>query len=192
MNTAILDLGTNTFNLLVRSAEGALVFSDKISVRLGAGGLRDGVITPEAADRAVAAVAQHLVSARAYGAARSLAFATSAMRSTANGADLADRIERETGDEWRPDAVFTGERMKVLKSAIVLANELPNSKLVTFTRHGFMAQGLALLVDTAEAGFAMPSAALNCMYLFRSPATPIEVRLSNTFSTSSGRLMFSM
>ncbi len=97
MNTAILDLGTNTFNLLVRSAEGALVFSDKISVRLGAGGLRDGVITPEAADRAVAAVAQHLVSARAYGAARSLAFATSAMRSTANGADLADRIERETG-----------------------------------------------------------------------------------------------
>jgi pyruvate kinase len=27
----------------------------------------------------------------------------------------------------------------------VLANEMPNSKLVTFTRHGFMAQGLALL-----------------------------------------------
>lgn len=58
---------------------------------------------------------------------------------------ISRRIERETGDEWRPDAVFTGERMKVLKSAIVLANELPNSKLVTFTRHGFMAQGLALL-----------------------------------------------
>ena len=57
MNTAILDLGTNTFNLLVRSAEGALVFSDKLAVRLGAGGLRDGVITPEAEDRAVAAVA---------------------------------------------------------------------------------------------------------------------------------------
>jgi pyruvate kinase len=58
---------------------------------------------------------------------------------------ISRRIERETGDEWRPDAVFTGERMKVLKSAIVLANELSNSKLVTFTRHGFMAQGLALL-----------------------------------------------
>ena len=35
--------------------------------------------------------------------------------------------------------------MKVLHSAVVLANELPNSKLVTFTRHGFMAQGLAML-----------------------------------------------
>src|SRR5207244_5371593 len=42
-------------------------------------------------------------------------------------------------------AVFTGERMKVLHAGVVLANQLPNSKLITFTRHGFMAQGLALL-----------------------------------------------
>jgi pyruvate kinase len=35
--------------------------------------------------------------------------------------------------------------MKVLHSAVVLANELPRSKLLTFTRHGFMAQGLAML-----------------------------------------------
>lgn len=105
--TAILDLGTNTFNLLVRSADGALVFSDKVAVRLGAGGLRDGVITPEAAQRAVEAVAQHVRSARAYGAARSFAFATSAMRSTANGAELAARIERETG---QPVNVIDGDQ----------------------------------------------------------------------------------
>ncbi len=58
---------------------------------------------------------------------------------------ISRRIEREADDEWRPRAVFTGERMKVLNSAVVLANELPRSKLLTFTRHGFMAQGLALL-----------------------------------------------
>jgi exopolyphosphatase/guanosine-5'-triphosphate,3'-diphosphate pyrophosphatase len=96
-HTAVLDLGTNTFNLLVRSADGALVFSDKISVRLGAGGLRDGIIAPDAADRALTAVNQHLASARAHGAVRSFAFATSAMRSTSNGAELAARIEAETG-----------------------------------------------------------------------------------------------
>lgn len=105
--TAILDLGTNTFNLLVRNADGALVFSDKIPVRLGAGGLRDGVITPEAEDRAVAAVAQHLASARAHGAARSFAFATSAMRSTSNGRELAARIERETG---QPINIIDGDQ----------------------------------------------------------------------------------
>ena len=58
---------------------------------------------------------------------------------------IARRIEREADDDWEAPAVFTGERMKVLKSAVVLANELPASKLITFTRHGFMAQGLALL-----------------------------------------------
>jgi pyruvate kinase len=58
---------------------------------------------------------------------------------------IARRIERDADDEWVSRAVFTGERMKVLHSAVVLANEIPNSKLVTFTRHGFMAQGLALL-----------------------------------------------
>ena len=58
---------------------------------------------------------------------------------------IARRIELEADDEWKEPAVFTGERMKVLHAAVVLANELPRSKLITFTRHGFMAQGLALL-----------------------------------------------
>src|SRR5687767_8219891 len=58
---------------------------------------------------------------------------------------ISRRIEREADDEWTEPAVFTGERMKVLHAAVVLANELPRSKLITFTRHGTMAQGLALL-----------------------------------------------
>ncbi len=57
---------------------------------------------------------------------------------------IARRIELEE-PSLREPAVFTAERMKVLHSAVVLANELPRSKLVTFTRHGFMAQGLSAL-----------------------------------------------
>jgi pyruvate kinase len=57
---------------------------------------------------------------------------------------IARRIEQEESTEGQ-NAVFTGERMKVLHSAVVLANEIPRSKLLTFTRHGFMAHGLALL-----------------------------------------------
>ena len=58
---------------------------------------------------------------------------------------ISRRIEAEESPNPRQPAVFTGERMKVLHSAVVLANELPRSKLLTFTRHGFMAQGLAAL-----------------------------------------------
>jgi len=35
--------------------------------------------------------------------------------------------------------------MKVLRSAVVMANELPGSAILTFTRWGFIAQGLAAL-----------------------------------------------
>ena len=58
---------------------------------------------------------------------------------------IARRIEIEEAREDHRPSVFVGERMKVLHAAVVLANELPRSKLLTFTRHGFMAQGLALL-----------------------------------------------
>lgn len=61
---------------------------------------------------------------------------------------IARRIEMEDGKDRHPGSVFTGVRMKVLHSAVVLANELPRSKLLTFTRHGFMAQGLAVLRPT--------------------------------------------
>jgi pyruvate kinase len=58
---------------------------------------------------------------------------------------IARRIEAEDAPELREPAVFTGKRMKVLHSAVVLANELPRSKILAFTRHGFVAHGLAAL-----------------------------------------------
>lgn len=57
---------------------------------------------------------------------------------------IARRIELEEPNPARP-AVFTTERMKLLNSAVVLADQMPGSKLLTFTRHGFMAHGLAAL-----------------------------------------------
>ena len=94
---AIFDLGTNTFNLLVRDADGSLLRSEKRPVKLGAGGLRSDEISPDAEERAIAAMHQHKAWAQEAGASRGYAFATSAMRSTRNGAEVAARIERETG-----------------------------------------------------------------------------------------------
>jgi pyruvate kinase len=58
---------------------------------------------------------------------------------------ISRRIEAEDNLDDREPAVFSGDRMKVLHSAVVLANEIPHSKILTFTRHGFMANGLAAL-----------------------------------------------
>jgi pyruvate kinase len=64
------------------------------------------------------------------------------------------RIEQEDTPELREPAVFTSERMKVLHAAVVLANQLPRSKILTFTRHGYVAQGLAALRPVHSTIFA--------------------------------------
>lgn len=67
---------------------------------------------------------------------------------------ISRRIEAENDASHDEPTVFTNERMKMLHSAVVLADEIPHSKLVTFTRHGFMATGLAALRPTAAPIFA--------------------------------------
>ena len=58
---------------------------------------------------------------------------------------IARRIEAELAQDFPEPAVFTQEKMKILRSAVVLANEMPSACLLTFTRQGFMARGLAAL-----------------------------------------------
>jgi pyruvate kinase len=56
---------------------------------------------------------------------------------------IARRIEEEQAGDFPEPAVFTSERMKVFRAAVVLANELPRSLILVFTRHGTNAAGLA-------------------------------------------------
>lgn len=56
---------------------------------------------------------------------------------------ISRRIETEMAAEFPEPAVFLAERMKLLRSAVVMANELPNSAILCFTRRGITAAGLA-------------------------------------------------
>ena len=56
---------------------------------------------------------------------------------------IARRIEAEMSGETSTPAVFPTERMKLLRSAVVMADELPQSSLLCFTRRGVTAAGLA-------------------------------------------------
>jgi pyruvate kinase len=58
---------------------------------------------------------------------------------------ISRRIEVEESEDDSQPSVFATEKMKILHSAVVLSNQLANSKIVTFTRHGMMARGLAAL-----------------------------------------------
>ena len=80
---AVVDCGTNTFNLLVRDVRTSeLVWSTKLPVKLGLGGLTNGRLAPEALERGVHALKLFRAAAQHLGVERLWAFATSGVRST--------------------------------------------------------------------------------------------------------------
>jgi len=56
---------------------------------------------------------------------------------------IARRVEEEVASDIPEPTVFLDERMKLRRSAVVMANELPDSFLLTFTKRGINAAGLA-------------------------------------------------
>lgn len=98
---AILDLGTNTFNLLIaeKSADGkpVFVFSEELPVEIGKGGIHKGIITEEATERAVHALRMHSVTVAEHKIKETYAFATSAVRDAKNKQEFIERIKKDTG-----------------------------------------------------------------------------------------------
>ena len=101
MRVAALDLGSNSFHLLVADvhADGHIdpLVQEKEMLRLGDVVSRHGEIPVTAADQAVATVRRFRLLAEAAGATEIMAKATAAIRSAANGGEVVDRIRAETG-----------------------------------------------------------------------------------------------
>jgi len=99
MLVAIIDLGTNTFNLLIaeflagEDREGSdkgfrIICNDKFSVKLGKGGINHNLLLPEAIERGLAALRTCLKIIKKYKADKTFAFATSAIREAINAEDF--------------------------------------------------------------------------------------------------------
>ncbi|MBL7938891.1 MAG: hypothetical protein JNL43_05980 [Flavobacteriales bacterium] len=99
MRSAIIDLGTNTFNLLVfeRDAGHALriLHAEERPVFLGRGGIEHGVITDDALERGASTLRTFKRIAEEHGARHISGFGTSALRNARN----ADGFVRWAGTE---------------------------------------------------------------------------------------------
>ncbi len=122
---AIIDLGTNTFHLLIAEIDERedfrIVEKFKEPVELGEGGLDSGKISDAAFERGLQAMRrlQLVISSRQITEIR--AFATSAIRSASNGKDLMAAIKLETGIDAKiingneeASLIFEGVRNGVL------------------------------------------------------------------------------
>ena len=110
MITAILDFGTNTFNLLIaeRQERGFnILLSSKQPVKLGRGGIQINRLTPDAMERGFVAINNHMESIRSYEVDEIRAFATSAIRNAANGEEFTEEVYRRFGFRTR---IIPGDR----------------------------------------------------------------------------------
>jgi exopolyphosphatase/guanosine-5'-triphosphate,3'-diphosphate pyrophosphatase len=120
MRVAALDLGTNSFHLLVADAQpdGHIdpIVREKEMLRLGDVVSRHGSIPTTAADQVVATVRRFRLLADAAGADEVLACATSAIRRATNGGEVVDRIEDETG--VRVEVISGHEEARLIFGAV--------------------------------------------------------------------------
>lgn len=99
---AIIDMGTNTFHLLIAEGNGNafnIIFRDRLAVKIGMGGINDGLITDAAIHRALVAMQSFRNIIDKHDVSRVYAFGTSAMRNARNGAAVAEKIRTVTGIE---------------------------------------------------------------------------------------------
>lgn len=102
MRVAVIDLGTNTFNLLIAETKSeeqgfVTIYNEKLPVRLGEGGINSGVIVPAAYQRGLEAMDTYAEAIRQWRVDKKLAFATSAMRNASNGQQFADDVFHRCG-----------------------------------------------------------------------------------------------
>jgi exopolyphosphatase/guanosine-5'-triphosphate,3'-diphosphate pyrophosphatase len=97
---AIIDMGTNTFHLLIAREEGKgfnIVLRDRLAVKIGMGGINDGFITEDGIHRALLAMQSFRNTLQRHGVSKTYAFGTSAIRNARNSQEVNHRIKSVTG-----------------------------------------------------------------------------------------------
>ena len=125
---AIIDLGTNTFHLLIaeEKIDGfSFIYRERLAVRIGQRGINKGIIQPDAIDRAVRALSSFRTTIDQHDVLRIFAFGTSALRNAANAEEVINIFKVKAGIEV---TVISGDREAELifqgvKSGMQLGNE---------------------------------------------------------------------
>ncbi|EOR93792.1 Exopolyphosphatase [Arcticibacter svalbardensis MN12-7] len=98
---AVLDLGTNTFHLLIAelTQEQSIkeIYMDKKDVKLGEGGITAGLITAASFQRGVDAMIAFKKVIDSYSITSVYATGTAALRTASNGNDFINKVKEETG-----------------------------------------------------------------------------------------------
>ena len=126
---AIIDLGSNTFHLLVvqkQNRKTTILHREKVGVKLAKAGINSDVIQTDAEDRAIDALHAFKKTTDSFGVTAIHAFGTSAIRNATNSTEIISRIKSMTGIDVtvlsgpaEAEMIYMGVR-----SALDLGNEI--------------------------------------------------------------------
>lgn len=127
MRFAVIDLGTNTFNLLIAESNidnsFVKIFNTKVAVKLGEGAINAGYIADVPFQRGINALKQFQQYLLDYDVEQTYAFATSAIRSASNGVEFATQAKKIAGmtisiidGNEEADLIYYGTKMAVALS----------------------------------------------------------------------------
>ncbi len=106
---SIIDLGTNTFHLLIVDENEQVVYKASKAAKLGMGGINKGIITGEALQRALGVLNEFKSKINEFRipSEKIFAFGTSALRNAGNASEVVDTMKRETEI---PVTIISGDR----------------------------------------------------------------------------------
>lgn len=132
MRVAVIDLGTNTCNLLVAeilNENYRILHQSKQLVRLGDNKIKDNEISDEATERAVESFRQHKKIITHFHVDRVRVFATSAVRDAANKIPFLERLGEESG--WLVKVISGEKEAELIFKGVLLAfHELENPAVI--------------------------------------------------------------
>lgn len=93
---AIIDLGTNTFHLLL-SENNKAIYKDEKTVKLGEGGISKGILTEAAMVRGIETLTHYKSIIDKQNVPTIYAFGTSALRNASNAREFISKVEKKLG-----------------------------------------------------------------------------------------------
>lgn len=183
---AIIDMGTNTFHLLIVYFEHSnpiTLYKEKRAVKIGQGGISKGFISSDAIDRAIETMQYFYKIGQSYQVSDYYAIATSAVRSATNKSVLIDKIEETTGIKVQ---VISG----ILEATLICEGVRKSIQLAPKSLIMDIGGGsVEFIICNQEhvfwkESFEIGGQRLIDQFQFHDPITPIEIQDINTYLTN--------
>jgi len=131
MRIAVIDLGTNTFHLLIAEITVGIykvLYKTNVPVKLGEGRINENIIIPAAFERGLNCLSQFAETIKKYRVEKVKATATSAVRSAGNGQDFVYQVNQKTGINI--EVISGDEEAELIYKGVKLSGAIQNTSLI--------------------------------------------------------------